>query len=182
MMGYLLLFKYLDLDYTVSTYAAEGGTWAGSSPTRSAGEAKMYEEAKRLGVKWILGGECGHMWRVCNQYQNTFYGESPSFLEVPKSPITGTVTVEHAKVHKMVHIFEFTADIIHNNKLKFDVSRNEHIKLTVTTTPAIPPGPWASLKSPATSLKMSCLEEVTSSRCRPTPSVERRSAAAPAPP
>jgi hypothetical protein len=26
--------------------------------------AKMYMEAKRLGVKWILGGECGHMWRV----------------------------------------------------------------------------------------------------------------------
>jgi Fe-S oxidoreductase len=131
MMGYLLLFKYLDLDYTVSTYAAEGGNfgWFISHEMGKRLNIKMYEEAKRLGVKWILGGECGHMWRVCNQYQGTYYGESPSFLEVPKSPITGTV-FENARAHKMVHISEFTADLIYNNKLKFDVSRNEHIKLT----------------------------------------------------
>ncbi len=131
MMGYLLLFKYLDLDYTVSTYAAEGGNfgWFISHEMGKRLNFKMYEEAKRLGVKWILGGECGHMWRVCNQYMGTYYGESPSFLEVPKSPVTGTV-FENAKAHKMVHISEFTADLIHNNKLKFDVSRNEHIKLT----------------------------------------------------
>jgi hypothetical protein len=36
--------------------------------------AKMYAEAKRLGVKWILGGECGHMWRVINQYMDTMNG------------------------------------------------------------------------------------------------------------
>jgi Fe-S oxidoreductase len=131
LMGYLLLFKYLDLDYTMSTYAAEGGNfgWFISHEMGKRLNIKMYEEAKRLGVKWILGGECGHMWRVCNQYQGTYYGESPSFLEVPKSPITGTV-FENARAHKMVHISEFTADLIHNNKLKFDVSRNEHIKLT----------------------------------------------------
>ena len=34
--------------------------------------AKMYAEAKRLGSKWILGGECGHMWRVINQYMATY--------------------------------------------------------------------------------------------------------------
>jgi Fe-S oxidoreductase len=131
MMGYLLLFKYLDLDFTMSTYAAEGGNF-GYFISHEMGKRlniKMYEEAKRLGVKWILGGECGHMWRVCNQYMGTFYGESPSFLEVPKSPITGTV-FEHARAHKMVHISEFTADLIRHGKLKFDVSRNAHIKLT----------------------------------------------------
>jgi Fe-S oxidoreductase len=131
MMGYLLLFKYLDLDYTMSTYAAEGGNfgWFTSHEMGKRLNAKMYEEAKRLKVKWILGGECGHMWRVCNQYMTTFYGEVPTFLEVPKSPITGTV-FEHAKVHRMVHISEFTADLIRHGKLKFDVSRNAHIKLT----------------------------------------------------
>lgn len=45
-----------------------------------------------------------------------------SFLEVPKSPITGTV-FENAKSTKMVHIAEFTADLIRNNKLKLDPSR-----------------------------------------------------------
>ncbi len=131
MMGYLLLFKYLDLDYTVSTYAAEGGNfgWFISHEMGKRLNAKMYEEAKRLKVKWILGGECGHMWRVCNQYMGTYYGEVPGFLEVPKSPITGTV-FENARAHKMVHISEFTADLMKHNKLKFDVSRNEHIKLT----------------------------------------------------
>jgi Fe-S oxidoreductase len=131
LMGYLLLFKYLDLDFTMSTYAAEGGNfgWFISHEMGKRLNIKMYEEAKRLGVKWILGGECGHMWRVCNQYMGTYYGTPPDFLEVPKSPITGTV-FENARVHKMVHISEFTADLIKHGKLKFDTSRNEHIKLT----------------------------------------------------
>ena len=63
--------------------------------------AKIYEEAKRLKVKWILGGECGHMWRVWHQYHNTWFGPI-DFLEVPNSPITGTV-FEHAKSNKIVH-------------------------------------------------------------------------------
>ena len=45
-------------------------------------------EAKRLGVKWILGGECGHMWRVLHQYMDTMNGPA-DFLEEPVSPITG---------------------------------------------------------------------------------------------
>ncbi len=44
--------------------------------------AKIYAEAKRLGVKWILGGECGHMWRVLHQYMDTMNGPA-DFLEVP---------------------------------------------------------------------------------------------------
>jgi len=130
LMGYLLLFKYLDLDFTMSTYAAEGGNfgWFISHEMGKRLNKKFYEEAERLGVKWILGGECGHMWRVCNQYMETWNGPA-DFLEVPKSPITGTV-FENARVHKMVHISEFTADLIKHGKLKFDTSRNEHIKLT----------------------------------------------------
>jgi len=50
-------------------------------------------------------------------------------LEVPRSPVTGTV-FEHAKSTKMVHICEFTADLIHNNKLKLDPSRNDKYKVT----------------------------------------------------
>lgn len=130
MMGYLLLFKYIDLDYTMSTYAAEGGNfgWFVSHEMGKRLNAKIYEEAKRLKVKWILGGECGHMWRVCNQYMPTWWGPV-DFLEEPVSPITGT-KFENAKVHKMVHISEFTADLIRHGKLKLDPQRNAHIKLT----------------------------------------------------
>ena len=130
LMGYLLLFKYIGLDYTMSTYAAEGGNfgWFISHEMGKRLNAKIYEEAKRLKVKWILGGECGHMWRVCNQYMPTWWGPV-DFLDEPVSPITGT-KFENATVHKMVHISEFTADLFKHGKLKVDPQRNAHIKLT----------------------------------------------------
>jgi len=91
LMGYLMLFHEIGLDYTWSTYASEGGNFGlfTSHETMKRLNAKMYAEAKRLGVKWILGGECGHMWRVINQYMDTMNGPA-DFLEVPVSPITGT--------------------------------------------------------------------------------------------
>ena len=129
-MGYLLLFEHIGLDYTFSTYASEGGNFGlfTNNELLKKLNGKMYAEAKRLGVKYIIGGECGHMWRVIHQYMDTMNGPA-DFLEVPKSPITGT-TFHNAASTKMVHISEFTADLIHNGKLKLDKSRNSHIKAT----------------------------------------------------
>lgn len=132
-MGYLMLFHYLKdmgLDITWSTYASEGGNFGSflSHEMMKRLNAKMYAEAKRLGVKWILGGECGHMWRVITQYMDTMNGPT-DFLEVPVSPITGT-RFENAKSTKMVHISEFTADLIKHGKLNLDPSRNDHLKVT----------------------------------------------------
>jgi Fe-S oxidoreductase len=132
-MGYMMLFHYLKdlgLDITWSTYASEGGNFGYFTSHEMAKRlnAKMYAEAERLGVKWILGGECGHMWRVINQYMDTFNGP-PDFLEQPVSPITGT-KFENAKTTKMTHIIEFTADLIKHDKLKLDPSRNDHLKVT----------------------------------------------------
>jgi len=90
--------------------------------------SKIYAESKRLGVKWILGGECGHMWRVINQYMDTMNGPA-DFLEIPKSPITGTV-FENARSTKMIHLMEFVADLIRHDKLNLDKSRNDHINVT----------------------------------------------------
>jgi Fe-S oxidoreductase len=125
-MGYLLLFHHIGLDYTWSTYASEGGNFGlftGNEMMKKL-NAKMYAEAKRLGVKWILGGECGHMWRVLHQYMDTMNGPA-DFLQIPRSPITGTV-FDNAASTKMVHISEFTADLIKHGKLKLDPSRNDH--------------------------------------------------------
>jgi Fe-S oxidoreductase len=133
-MGYMILFHFLKekygFDVTWSTYASEGGNFGffTSHETMKRLNAKMYLEAKRLGVKWILGGECGHMWRVINQYMDTMNGPA-DFLEEPVSPITGT-KFENAKSTKMVHIAEFTADLIKHGKLDLDVRRNDHIKVT----------------------------------------------------
>jgi len=133
-MGYLVLFHYLKVKYglevTWSTYASEGGNFGffTSHETMKRLNSKMYAEAKRLGVKWILGGECGHMWRVIHQYMSTMNGPA-DFLEVPVSPITGT-RFENAKETKMVHIAEFTADLIKHGKLDLDPSRNDKYKIT----------------------------------------------------
>ncbi len=129
-MAYMILFNELGIDYTWSTYASEGGNFGlfTSHEMIKRLNAKIYTEAKRLGVKWILGGECGHMWRVLHQYMDTVNGPA-DFLEVPKSPITGTV-FENARSTKMVHIMEFTADLIRNGKLNLDPGRNDHIRVT----------------------------------------------------
>lgn len=129
-MGYLMLFHEIGLDYTWSTYASEGGNFGFFTSMEMAKRLnyKIYAEAKRLGVKWIIGGECGHMWRVLNQYMDTWNGPA-DFMEEPVSPITGT-KFENAKGTKMVHITEFTADLIKNGKLKLDPSRNDHLKVT----------------------------------------------------
>ncbi len=129
-MGYLLLFHQLGLDYTLSAYASEGGNFGlfTSHETIKKLNYKIYHEAKRLGVKWILGGECGHMWRVLHQYMDTMNGPA-DFLEVPKSPVTGTV-FSNAASTRTVHICEFTADLIRHGKVKLDPSRNDHWRVT----------------------------------------------------
>jgi Fe-S oxidoreductase len=133
-MGYMMLFHYLKekygLDVTWSTYASEGGNFGSftSHETMKRLNAKMYLEAKRLGVKWILGGECGHMWRVIHQYMDTMNGPA-DFLETPVNPITGTV-FQNAASTKMVHLSEFTADLIHHGKLELDPSRNDNKIIT----------------------------------------------------
>ena len=129
-MGYLMLFHELGLDYTWSTYASEGGNFGFFTSNEMAKRlnSKIYAEAKRLGVKWIIGGECGHMWRVLTQYMDTWNGPA-DFLEVPVSPITGT-RFDPSRSTKMIHITEFTADLIKNGKLKLDPSRNDDLIVT----------------------------------------------------
>ncbi len=129
-MGYLLLFHELGLDYTLSAYASEGGNFGlfTSHDTIKRLNYKIYHEAKRLKVKWLLGGECGHMWRVLHQYMDTMNGPA-DFLEVPVSPFTKT-RFENTASTKMVHICEFTSDLIHHGLLKLDPSRNDHRRVT----------------------------------------------------
>ena len=129
-MGYMMLFEHIGLDYTFSAYASEAGNFGlfTSHDTMKRLNFKVYHEAKRLGVKWIIGGECGHMWRVLHQYMDTMNGPA-DFLEQPKSPITGTV-FHNAASTKTVHITEFTSDLIKNGKLKLDPSRNDRYRVT----------------------------------------------------
>ena len=126
LLGYMSIFHEIGLDFTYSAYASEGGNFGlfSSHEMMKRLNAKIYEEARRLRVKWILGGECGHMWRVLHQYMETMNGPA-DFLETPVSPVTGT-RFEHARSTSMVHIAEFTADLLHHHKLKLDPRRNDN--------------------------------------------------------
>src|ERR1039457_5892446 len=155
LLGYLALFKEIGLDYTLSAYASEGGNFGlfSSHEMMKSLNAKIYDEAKRLGVKWILGGECGHMWRVLHQYMSTMNGPA-DFLEAPVSPITGTV-FENARSTKMVHICEFTADLIYNNKIKLDPRRNDNLAVTYHDS-CNPARAMGLLEEPRYVIKNSC--------------------------
>lgn len=130
LLGYLALFQEIGLDYTFSAFASEGGNFGlfSSHELMKRLNAKVYEEARRLKVKWILGGECGHMWRVLHQYMDTMNGPA-DFLDVPVSPVTGT-RFDHARSTKMLHICEFTADLIHHGILNLDPRRNDKWRVT----------------------------------------------------
>ncbi len=137
LLGYIMLFYELEERYgliiTWSTYAGEGGNF-GTFHSYEAAQllnSKIYKEAERLGVKWILGGECGHMWRDKHQYINTMNNppKHPEW-EDPVNPITGTRFKHVTAEHGWVHILEFTADLIAHNKIKIDPSRNDHWKAT----------------------------------------------------
>jgi Fe-S oxidoreductase len=128
--GYLMLLHEIGLDYTFSSYASEGGNFGlfHSHEMMKRLNSKIYTEGKRLGVKWILGGECGHMWRVMHQYMDTVNGPA-DFLEAPVSPITGT-RFDNAQSAKMIHICEFTADLMYHGRLNLDKSRNNQYNVT----------------------------------------------------
>ena len=104
-MGYLMLFEHIGLDYTLSAYASEGGNFGlfTSHETIKRLNYKIYAEAKRLGVKWIIGGECGHMWRVMHQYMDTMNGPA-DFLEVPALADHRHACSTTPRSTKMVHI------------------------------------------------------------------------------
>jgi len=129
-VGAIKFFHYLGLDYTISTRASEGGnfgTWLNYEHMKKINK-KIYEEAKRLKVKWILGGECGHMYRVVHAFMATMNGPA-DFLEIPTSPFTGTKFM-NAAATKMIHICEFEADLIKHNKLELDPSKNDKYIVT----------------------------------------------------
>jgi Fe-S oxidoreductase len=157
LLGYLLLFHEIGLDYTFSAYASEGGNFGlfSSHDLTKRLNAKIYAEAKRLGVKWILGGECGHMWRVIHQYMDTMNGPA-DFLEVPVSPVTGT-RFDHARSTKMIHVCEFTADLIRHGKITLDPRRNSRWRVTFHDS-CNPARAMGMLEEPRYILRNACSE------------------------
>jgi hypothetical protein len=72
-------------------------------------------------------------------------------LEVPVNPITGT-KFENAKSTKMVHIAEFTADLIKHGKLDWTPAATT-TKSSPSMIPATRPGAWACSTNRAMSFR-----------------------------
>jgi Fe-S oxidoreductase len=76
---------------------------------------RIREAALDLGVRRLVFGECGHAWRAAYSFLNTLAGPF-DFLD-QRYPIPQ-------------HICEFTYDLMQAGKLKFEKSKNDHIRLT----------------------------------------------------
>ncbi len=142
MLGYLLLFNELEEKYgltiTWSTYASEGGNF-GTFHSYEAAQllnSKIYKEAERLGVSFIIGGECGHMWRDKHQFINTMnqppkheewkkFWENPDLGELAEG-LRGIRFDNYASgEHGWIHILEFVAALLEHKKITVDKSRND---------------------------------------------------------
>jgi len=130
LLGYLMLFHEIGLDYTVSAFASEGGNFGlfSSHELTKRLNAKIYEEAKRLGVKVDSGRRMRPHVARFHQYMDTMNGPA-GFPGATGFAITGT-RFENARVTRAVHICEFTADLIHHGKLRLDPSRNDRWNVT----------------------------------------------------
>ena len=118
LIGYAKVFHEAGVSWTVSSYASEGanfGMFIGSYDNMRTISMRIREAAIRLKVKRIIIGECGHAWRVAYSFLNTLAGPF-DFLD-SRYPVPQ-------------HICEFTYDLIKQNKLKFDKSKNDQKVLT----------------------------------------------------
>ncbi|KJR40475.1 sulfur oxidation protein DsrK [Candidatus Magnetoovum chiemensis] len=103
----------------MSTLASEGGNFGlfiHNYDHMKKINKRIWQAAKDLKVKRVIGGECGHMWRVLSSYSNTMWG--PFDWLDPKYPIPQ-------------HICEFTLDLLQRGALKIDKSANEEFTVTM---------------------------------------------------
>ena len=141
--------------------------------------SKIYAEARRLGVKWILGGECGHMWRG----HAPIHGHGERSRRFPRSAQVSGDGHRCSRMHKLhqdgPHHAEFTGRChSRHGKLKLDPSHERQLAGSPSTIPVTRHVPWDSSKSRATSSRVSA---TTSSRCPRTRFASRPSAVAGAP-
>jgi Fe-S oxidoreductase len=118
LIGYAKVFHQAGARWTMSSYASEAanfGLFIGSYENMREIALRIRKAAEDLGVKRIVFGECGHAWRVAYSFLNTLAGPF-DFLD-QRYPIPQ-------------HICEYTYDLIGHGKLKFDKSKNDHMRLT----------------------------------------------------
>lgn len=118
MMGYAKVFYQSGISYTMSSYASEAanfGMFLGSWHNTKEINKRIWDEAKRLKVKRVIIGECGHAWRAAYNYSNTMNGPF-DFLD--------------SNYPQPSHICDFTLGLIRDNVIKIDKTANDDKVIT----------------------------------------------------
>lgn len=110
-MGVAKVFHVLGMtdNWTMSSRCFDGanyGLFTGNDGDMKADNKLYVEEAKQLGTKIMLMGECGHAYRIMKMMMEKtgWWGELP---------------------FEIVNCMEWTADHIKNDRLRFDKSKNQ---------------------------------------------------------
>jgi Fe-S oxidoreductase len=118
LIGYAKVFHEAGIPWTLSSHASEAANFAmfmGSYENMKRVSGRIGQAVRDLKVKRLIFGECGHAWRVAYNFLNTLAG--PFDTLDPRFPVPQ-------------HICEFTLDLIERGKLRFDKSKNDHMRLT----------------------------------------------------
>ena len=118
LIGYAKVLHEAGISWTLSSHASEAanfGMFIGSYDNMRKLALRIREAAIKLKVKRIVFGECGHAWRVAYSFLNTLAGPW-DFLD-QNYPVPQ-------------HICEVTYNLIQENKLKFDKTKNDDMTLT----------------------------------------------------
>lgn len=113
LIGYAKVFHAAGISWTLSSKASEAANFAlfiGNYGQMQKVSQRVADEARRLKVKRIVVGECGHAWRVAYNYWNTLIGPFEGFD--PRYPVPQ-------------HICEMTWDLIQRGAIKFDKDKND---------------------------------------------------------
>ncbi len=118
LIGYAKVLHEAGISWTFSSHASEAanfGMFIGSYENMQKVSQRVGKAVRDLKVKRLVFGECGHAWRVAYNFLNTLAGPF-DFLD-PRYPVPQ-------------HICEFTYDLMQQGKLRFDKSKNDHMRLT----------------------------------------------------
>lgn len=116
--GYAKVFHQAGISWTMSTYASEGGNFGLFSHNYNQMKItnkRIWDAARELKVRRVVGGECGHMWRVLSSFSNTMWG--PFDWLDQRYPVPQ-------------HICEFTLDLINSGAIRLDRTANDDLTVT----------------------------------------------------
>ena len=130
LIGYAKVFHQSGVSWTLSSYASEAanfGMFIGNYDVMKQGAIRIRKAALDLNVKRVIVGECGHAWRVAYSFWNTLTGLGSGGSDEYSLKLQQQLDSNYPQPQ---HIIEFTYDLIQQDKLLFDKSKNDHRVVT----------------------------------------------------